>query len=93
MAEPSKRVDVGKRLKELVDKAHAEYVVASGRFDELVKETPSGLPHPDGAMRIQQAGLASRTALRRYMLAMKRFAEYSVSGTVPDDLKDDPKAG
>mgnify|MGYP003701391399 CR=1 FL=1 len=87
MSDYSKRANVGTRLKEKVDQAHAEYLAASARFDALVKETPSGLPHPDGAMRIQQAGLASRTALQRYMWAMKRFAEYSVSGTVPDDLE------
>src|SRR5438552_3677456 len=48
--------ELGDLLKDQLDKARAVHLAASARFDLLLKDTPSGLPYPDGSMRIQQAG-------------------------------------
>ena len=63
-------------LREQLDVARIEYTVASAEFDLLVKEVPSGLPHPDGTLRIHKAGQASRAALQHYMRALKRLADF-----------------
>ncbi len=66
-------------LKGQLDEARAEYDTAHKKF-------PSEIPQPDGSLRIRQAGGASRAALQNYKRALKRFTEYSFSGTVPKDL-------
>ena len=61
-------------LREQLDVARIEYTKASAQFDLMVKEVPSGIPQPDGHLRIHEAGQASRAALENYMRALKRFA-------------------
>jgi len=63
-------------LREQLDAARIEYTVASAEFDLLVKEVPSGIPQPDGSLRIHKAGQASRAALQHYMRALKRLADF-----------------
>ena len=75
------------RLKVDLDKTRAEYQAAFGEFQSLVKDIPSGIPQPDGELRIRQTGAASRTALQNYRRALMRFSEYCISGTVPADLR------
>jgi hypothetical protein len=74
------------RLKADLDKTRAEYQAASGEFQSLVKHLPSGIPQPDGELRLRQTGTASRVALQNYRRALMRFSEYCISGTVPTDL-------
>ena len=73
------------RLKRELDKAREEYEIASRAFDLMVKDIPSGIPQPDGDLRIRQTAEASRAALRKYTLALKRFSQYTLSGIVPID--------
>jgi hypothetical protein len=80
------RLEIGSLLKDQLDKARSIHLASSARFDLLIKDGPSGLPHPDGSMRVQEAGKQMRTALQSYMQALKRFSEFTVSGTVPKDL-------
>jgi hypothetical protein len=68
--------EIRQRLWEDLQKAQAAHLAASRRFDLLVKEGPSGLPHPDGALRVQQVGRESRAALQGYMQALKPFTEF-----------------
>jgi hypothetical protein len=80
------RQEIRQRLWEDLAKAQTAHLDASGRFDLLVKEGPSGLPHPDGALRVQQVGRESRAALQGYMQALKRFTDFTLRGTIPEDL-------
>ncbi len=73
-------------LKEQLERARAEYDAAHKKFDSLIMDIPSGIPQPDGNLRIRQAGEASRAALQNYKRALKRFSEYALSRTVPKDL-------
>jgi hypothetical protein len=73
-------------LKADLDKARAEYQAARVEFQSLVKDLPTGIPQPDGELRVRQTAAASRAALQRYRDALMRFTEYCLSGTVPKDL-------
>ena len=46
-----------------LDNARDEHSAATARFDRLAEDTPSGLPHPDGSLRIRQAGKNVRASL------------------------------
>jgi hypothetical protein len=77
MAYDSDDRDVLQFLREQVDAARIEYTVAaSAEFDLMVKEVPSGIPQPDGSLRIHKAGQASRAALQNYMRALKRLVDF-----------------
>jgi hypothetical protein len=65
MLEFSEREEINQRLWDELDEARVAHMTASQRFNLLVKESPAGLPHPDGALSIQQAGRNSRSALQR----------------------------
>jgi hypothetical protein len=65
---------------------YSRHTAASKRFDDLVKEVPSGLPHPDGCERIHAAGRDASVTLEAYVFALRRYADFSVHGIVPDDL-------
>ena len=75
MSHHSDHQEVLQFLRELVDVARTEYTEASAEFDLLVKEVPSGIPQPDGSLRIHRAGQASRAALQNYMRALKRLVD------------------
>ncbi len=86
MRYPSDDSAIEELLKGQLDRARAEYDTAHKKFDLLIKDIPSGIPQPDGNLRIRQAGEASRSTLQNYKHALKRFSEYTMSGTVPKDL-------
>jgi hypothetical protein len=73
-------------LKGQLDKARAEYDAAWRDFNLLIQDVHSGVTQPDGDLRIRQAGEASRAALQKYQVALKRFAAYAFSGIAPKDL-------
>ena len=77
---------IEERLRSDLEKARAEYQAACGEFHSLVKDIPSGVPQPDGELRLRQTGEASRTALQNYTRALRRFSQYTLSGIVPGDL-------
>ena len=86
MLDTARHREIEQRLLEQLDRARLAHVSATARFDLLVKECQSGLPHPDGSLRIHQAGKDSRLALHHYMQALTRFTEFILRGTVPEDL-------
>jgi hypothetical protein len=77
-------------LRGQLDKALAEYVAANTRFDSIVNDSRMGLLNSDGALLIQQSGQQSRTAFWKYSLALKRFADFTESGIVPEDSPPSP---
>ena len=83
MPEYMKRLEVAERLNKTLDTAYADYLMANARFDALAKETPSETPHPDGSLRIHQAGAASRAAFQNYLVALKEFTDFSLNWTPP----------
>jgi hypothetical protein len=79
-------LDIEIRLKRDLNNARAEYQAACQQFQSIIKDLPSEIPQPDGELRIRQSGTASRAALQNYRLALMRFSDYCISGTVPEDL-------
>jgi hypothetical protein len=86
MSYRSDHEDILQFLREQLSATRIEYTKASTEFDLMVKEVPSGIPQPDGTLRIQRAGRASRAALQNYRRALKRFANFTLEGRVTDDF-------
>jgi hypothetical protein len=86
MLSDSRRQEIRERLWDQLDTARAAHHAASERFALAVKEGPAGLPPSDGVLHIQQAGADLRSALQHYMCALKRFTEFTLDGTIPEDL-------
>jgi hypothetical protein len=78
-------LEIEEVLKGQLDEARTAYNAAR-QVSDLIKDIRSGLPQPDGDLRIRQAGEALRTALRKYKVALKRFADYAYSGIAPKEL-------
>jgi hypothetical protein len=74
-------------LREQLDATRIEYIKTIREFDSTVKDIPSGIPQPDGTLRIQRAGQASRVAFQNYSRALKRFADFTLEGRVTDDFR------
>lgn len=64
-------------------RAHA----ASNELIALMAEIPSGLPHPDGSLRIQNASRALSSARGEVMKAHSRLNDFLTRRIVPEDLK------
>ena len=79
--------DIGRRLAQDLDHARREYDRTKVRFDVIMREVPSGIPHPDGTLRLQQAGKESRRALELYTKAVDRYSNFLLHGTIPEDLE------
>ena len=76
-------------LRAEVERTHAEYDRVKQDFRLLSADIPSGLPHPDGMQRIQNASHAQSFAMDAYETALKRLNRFLISGTVPPDLEKD----
>ena len=77
---------IEKRLRDELDGARADYEAAYLVFDLLVRDVANGSHPPDGEERLQQTGDVKKGALQSYTRALTRFAHFTLSGTVPDDL-------
>jgi len=69
------RSDVLARLKADLDQAWRENVAARARFDSIMSEIPQSIPHPDGSLRIRQAGADMNLALQHYIDALRRYTD------------------
>ena len=64
-------------------RAHA----ASEALSAIMSDIPSGLPHPDGSQRIQNAAHALAAARNEVMRAHSRLDEFLARGVVPRDFE------
>jgi hypothetical protein len=69
-----------RKLQKRVEEAKVAHTNAKKAFDQITQNLPTGMPHPDGAFSIQQAGREERRTLESYMRALKRFADFVLSG-------------
>ena len=65
----------------------AHKVEAFGKFEAIMLQTPSGLPHPDGVQRIKNAANELSSARKEMLRAYQRLGNYLDRGIVPEDLK------
>jgi len=62
---------------------------ASEELSAIMGDIPSGLPHPDGSQRIQNAALALAAARNEVIRAHSRLDEFLARGAVPGNSKPD----
>jgi hypothetical protein len=86
MADRSAALAIEARLLREVEQARESYSIANREFDEICNDAPSGIPHPDGSLRITQAGKNRSSARQNYLGALQRWTNFIVDGKVPDDL-------
>ena len=79
--------EVGDALKENLEAARLTFRSAASEFRAIVADTPSGLPIPDGTLRIRHAGVVCESALETYRVALKEFNDYFAYGAIPDRFK------
>jgi len=78
-------------LRAELDRTHDEYVRAKERFYEIAGQAPTGLPHPDGTRRVENAARVQATAMLDYAKAIHRFNDFVLDGTIPEELKNAPE--
>jgi len=84
---PRREIEVLRILIQEVIDATAEKNEASDRFDVVMDQFPSGLPHPDGSQRIANSSQRLSIARKKVMMAHTRLTDFLDRGVVPDDLK------
>jgi hypothetical protein len=62
---------------------------ASFRFQDVTRDIPSGLPHPDGKQRIYSASRQYSASLQELSRALKRLTDFREHRIVPEDLNRD----
>jgi len=62
--------------------------IASTKFNEVVRDIPSGLPHPDGTQRIHNVGRELIDAREKLAAAITRLNDFVSHEIVPEDLRD-----
>jgi hypothetical protein len=81
------RRDIEVILFDEVERRKSALVGAQKDFTEFSGDIPSGLPHPDGVLRIRNAGSRQSAALKAYSQALLEFNKFIVHGEVPERLK------
>jgi hypothetical protein len=59
---------------------------AAKLFSAVITDVPSGMPHPDGTHRIQNASRQLAAARQELMKAHTRLNDFLNSGAVPEDI-------
>ena len=75
-------------LREDFETAKRQMNLASQRFNDVVRDIPSGLPHPDGTQRIHNAGRELADAREKLAAAIARLNNFVSREIVPEDLRD-----
>jgi hypothetical protein len=70
-----------------IEDARARVDEANKIFMDVMGQVPSGVPHPDGSQRIQNASRKLAIARHELMTAHQRFDDFLKTGMVPEDLK------
>lgn len=78
-------------LRAEVDRTQNEYYRAKEQFWNVTRDLPSGLPHPDGMKRIQNARRDESAALDKYINALRRLNDFVLDGVVPEELREAQK--
>jgi len=74
-------------LEEQFHEAVRQRDLTSAIFDEVSRDIPSGLPHPDGSQRIANASRDFTHALKEVNRAVQRIADFQIRGIVPEELR------
>jgi len=75
---------IAARLKAELDEACREDIAASREFDSIMNYIPSGIPQPDGSLRIRQASARVHVALEEHQRALNRYLDFTIRGVWPE---------
>jgi hypothetical protein len=90
----SDRLKIHDILHREFERATEDLDVAKRNFLRACSDVPGGLPHPDGARRLQKTAYAQNAAMRNLAEAMHRLNAFLLNGAVPADLKkNDERSG
>jgi hypothetical protein len=81
------RKQIEEILAQELKRAETNWRLQKARFTEIVGDIPSGLPHPDGVMRIKIAAEHHNRALREYRTALSEFTAFTIHLVVPSRFK------
>ena len=76
MKPPATERDIRSVLLQDVLELTARFTEATGEFEAVTGQIPSGLPHPDGVQRIKNASNKLSTARNELMKAHRRLNEH-----------------
>ena len=79
---------IERRLCADLQAARVDRAAAAQRFNDVIRNVPTGIPSPDSSLGIRQAGSEYHLAQEAYRVALQRFTDFLVRGIVPADLKD-----
>jgi hypothetical protein len=74
------------KLREALDAARQRSDAASQHFDEIIRDVPSGLPHPDGVERVRIASSEFIRSRQQLMEAHLKLESFIAHGTVPEEF-------
>lgn len=57
-------------------------------FNAVLADIPSGVPAPDGTLRITNAAKANTLAMNAYARALREFNKFIIDGAIPARLKE-----
>jgi hypothetical protein len=75
-------------LRDEFEAAKRRMNIASLKFNKVVRDIPSGLPHPDGTQRIHNLGRDLADAREKLAAAIARLNDFVSREVVPEDLRD-----
>ena len=82
------RTEIPRILRDEVNRARTAYENAHTEFKAITTDIPSGIPAPDGALRIRNAGAKYRDTMEEYNQALDEFNVFIKNGTIPERLKE-----
>jgi hypothetical protein len=79
--------EILRRLLGEVAKATDTDRIVHEAFRAILKDIPSGLPHPDGSQRITNASTVWAHSRERLRIATTRLEQFQLYGFIPEDLR------
>jgi hypothetical protein len=70
-----------------LDRTKMAHDKARKEFNALLADIPSGLPYPDGTLRMTKAGRANTQTMDAYARALREFNAFIIDGSIPERLK------
>ena len=65
-----------------VETAKEKLTASAEEFDAIIRESPSGVPHPDGVQRIHNAAKALSIARHEHVEAFARLTAFLAEGFI-----------
>jgi hypothetical protein len=81
------RLEIEDILRAEVQRTAQELDEAKRDFRRVYSDIPSGIPHPDGNLRLQKTAHVRAFAMKAFAKALQRFNSFVLDGAIPEDLK------